>query len=249
MVILARFIAVWENSKKQSDYFKLHLDISRELGNLSGEGKAYGNLGNSYHTLSDFENAVHFLELGLKLAKQIGAKTGEASSYGNLGIVYQKLGDVEKAIEYHELQIKIAKEVGDRTGEGNGYGNLGQAYCCLGNFQNAIYYHELRLKIAKDVEDRQGEAETLYGLGCTFESQSRILLQAADYYQSSVKKLNDIRTDLQLKDEWKISFRHFSETVYARLWRTLLKQGKVVESLVAAEQGRAQALKHLMKVQ
>lgn len=87
----------------------------------------------------------------------------------------------------------------------------------------------------------------LYGLGCTFESQD-ILLQAADYYQSSVKKLNDIRTDLQLKDEWKISFRHFSETVYARLWRTLLKQDKVVKSLIAAEQGRAQALKHLMKV-
>ena len=62
-----------------------------------------------------------------------------------------------------------------------------------------------------------------------------------------MKKLNDIRADLQLKDEWKISFRQFSEIVYASLWCTLLKQGKIVESLIAAERGRAQALNDLMK--
>ena len=227
-------------------YIELHLNISKELGNVSGEGRAYGNLGNSYHMLSDFESAVHFLELSLKIAKQIGAKHGEASCYGNLGIVYQKLGDFEKAIEYYELQLKMAKEVGDRTSEGIGYGSIGQAHCSLGNFQNAIYYHELGLEIAKNVEDRQGEAEMLYGLGSAFEAQG-ILPQAADYYQSSVKKLNDIGADLQLKDDWKISFRQFNETVYACLWFTLLKQGKIAESLVAAEQGRAQALKDLMK--
>ena len=232
--------------KTAIDYLKLHINISRELGNLSGEGKAYGNLGNSYHMLSDFENAIHFLELSLKIAKQIGAKSGEASSYGSLGIVYQKLGDFEKAIEYYEFQLKIAKEIGDRCSEGNGYYSIGQAHCCLGNFQNAIYYHELGLEIARDVDDRQGEAEMLYGLGSALEAQG-IFSQAADYYQSSVKKLNDIRADLQLKDDWKISFRQFSETVYASLWCTLLKQGKVADSLVAAEQGRAQALKDLMK--
>ena len=232
--------------KTAIDYLKLHLDISRELGNLSGEGKASGNLGNSYHMLSDFESAIEFLELSLNIAQQIGAKSGEASSYGNLGIVYQKLGDFEKAIEYYELQLKLAKEVGDATLEGAGYGCLGQAHCSLRNFQNAIFYHELGLEIAKNVQDRQGEAEMLYGLGSAFEAQG-ILPQAADYYRSSVKKLNDVRADLQLKDKWKISFRDLSETVYASLWCTLLKEGKVVESLAAAEQGRAQALEDLMK--
>ena len=232
--------------KTAIDYLKLHLDISRELGNLSGEGKASGNLGNSYHMLSDFESAIEFLELSLNIAQQIGAKSGEASSYGNLGIVYQKLGDFEKAIEYYELQLKLAKEVGDATLEGAGYGCLGQAHCSLRNFQNAIFYHELGLEIANNVQDRQGEAEMLYGLGSAFEAQG-ILPQAVDYYRSSVKKLNDVRADLQLKDKWKISFRDLSETVYASLWCTLLKEGKVVESLAAAEQGRAQALEDLMK--
>ena len=177
--------------------------------------------------LSDFENAIHFLELSLKIAKQLGVKSGEGSSYGNLGIVHQKLGDFEKPIEYYELQLKIAKQVGDRNEERNGYGSIGQAHCCLGNFENAIYYHDLGLEIAKNAEDRQGEAEMLYGLGSAFEAF-------------------DIRADLQLKDEWKMSFRQFSETVTS-LWCTLLKQGKIVESLIAAEQGRAPALKDLMK--
>ena len=36
-----------EDLKTAIGYFKFHLNISRELGNLSGEGRAYGNLGNS----------------------------------------------------------------------------------------------------------------------------------------------------------------------------------------------------------
>ena len=233
--------------KKAIGYHKLHLKISRELGDLSGERGAYCNLGNAYHVLSDFQNAIHHLELGLKLAKEMKVKSEEASAYGNLGTVYESLGDVEKAIEYYELHLKVAKEVGDRTGEGYAYGNLGNAYYRLGDFENVIRYKELHLKITKEVGDRAGEAKTLYGLGCAFESQG-IFLKAVDYYQSSVKKLNDIRADLQLKDEWKINFRHFCQTVYTSLWRALLKEDKVVESLVAAEQGRAQALKDLMQV-
>lgn len=61
-----------------------------------------------------------------------------------------------------------------------------------------------------------------YGFGFVFEVQS-ILFQVVDYYQLSVKKLNDIRVDFQLKDEWKISFCQFSEIVYVSLWCILLK--------------------------
>lgn len=51
------------------DYFKFYFNIFRELGNLSGEGRVYGNFGNSYYMFSDFKNVIYFFELSLKIVK------------------------------------------------------------------------------------------------------------------------------------------------------------------------------------
>ena len=181
----------------------------------------------------------------INVAKEVGDRAGEGSSYGNLGNAYYHLGDFKNAIEYHQLDLKIAKEVGDRAGEGSSYGNLGNAYGRQGDFKKAIEYHERHLKIAKEVGDRAGEASSYCNLGIRFESQCS-LRKALDCYRSSVRLFNDLRQNLQGKDEWTISYRNVHNVVYTRLWRLILKQGDVVEALFAAEQGRAQALRDLM---
>ena len=65
-------------------------------------------------------------------------------------------------------------------------------------------------------------------------------------FQCSVEAFNDVRARLKDEDEWKISFRDLNQTAYSSLMGVLLKQGKRVEALYAAEQGRAQALEDLM---
>ena len=59
---------------------------------------------------------------------------------------------------------------------------------------------------------------------------------------------NDIR-HLQVEDVWKVSFRDMRNNVYTAFWRFLLRLSKTNEALCAAEQGRAQALMDLMKIQ
>ena len=66
-------------------------------------------------------------------------------------------------------------------------------------------------------------------------------------YQLSVKVFNDVRNLLESKDEWKIGLRSACNPSYTSLWRVLLKQGKTVEALLAAEGGQAQALRDLMR--
>ncbi|XP_074634628.1 tetratricopeptide repeat protein 28-like [Acropora palmata] len=51
-----------------------------------------------------------------------------------------------------------------------------------------------------------------------------------------------MRSYLESNDEWKINFRGLYEETYTALWRSLLRIEKVNEALLAAEQGRAQAL-------
>lgn len=168
-------------------------------------------------------------------------------AYGNLGNAYGKRGHLITAIDYHELCLKICKETGDIASEGMSYGNLGIAYYGLGDFKKAIDCQEHSLKIAQKVKDRVGEATSLNGLGKSLESHGS-LFKALDCYYSSVGIWNDIRNDLHFKDKWKISFRVKYQNVYTNLWRLLLKQGKIVEALSAADQGRAQALNDLIEL-
>ncbi|XP_078360894.1 uncharacterized protein LOC144645266 isoform X1 [Oculina patagonica] len=231
--------------RKGIDYYELDLKIAKEVGDRAGEGSTYGNLGNAFCNLGDFRKAIDYYELHLKIAKEVGDKAGEGRAYGNLGNAFRNLGDFKKAIHYHELHLKIAKEVGNKAGEGGAYGNLGNAFGNLGDFRKAKDYYELCLKVANEIGDKNGEAKAYHNLGHSFESQG-FLPKALEYYELSVRLFNHVRSLLQSKDEWKIGYRSEVDISYTGLWRVLLKQGKMVDALFAAEKGRAQALSDLM---
>ena len=232
--------------KKAIYYHELKLEFSKEVGDRAGEGSACGSLGNDYQDLRDFKEAIHYHDLCLNITKEVGDRQGEGVSYGDLGNDYYGLGNFEKAFYYHERDLEISKEVGDRAGEGSAYGILGNDYFKIGIFDKAIHYHKLSLKLSEEVGNTAFEGIAYGNLGLDHESLGDFKM-AITCYRSSMRVLNDVRARLQLKDEWKITFRHKYQLAYTRLWCLLLNQGKVVEALVAAEEGRAQALKDLVK--
>ena len=158
---------------------------------MSREGTAYGNLGNAFDSLGNFQKAIEYHEKHLKIAKEVGDVSREGMAYGNLGNAYQSLGNFQKAIEYHEKHLKIAKEVGDVSREGGAYGNLGIAYRNLGNFQKAIEYHEKHLKIAKEVGDVLGEGRAYGNLGNAFDSLGNFQ-KAIEYHEKHLKIAKEV---------------------------------------------------------
>ena len=108
--------------------------------------------------------------------------------------------------------------------------------------------HKQYLSIAKEVGDRVGEGIAYYQIGCVYEL-SDSLHEALDNYKSSVKVINDLRSLLQSEDLWKISFRNTLQDAFTAWWRTLVRLQKIDEALCVAEQGRAQALNDLSKIQ
>ena len=234
--------------KQAINYHIHHLSIAKELGDRAGEGAAYCNLANAFDSLGDFKQAIEYQEQRRSMAKELGDRAGEGAAYGNLGNAYQSLGDFTQAMKYHNQHLSITKELGDRAGEGAAYGNLGNAYQTLGDFKQAVKYHNQHLSIAKTLGDMTGEGTACYSLGRDFEL-SGALQEALSYYRSSVKLFNDTRALLQSEDNWKISFRNAHHDAYTALWRTLSRQKKTDEALCVAEQGRAQALVDLMKLQ
>ena len=134
----------------------------------------------------------------------------------------------------------------DVSSEGNANGNLGSNYANLGDFEKAINYHERALEIARKLGDKILIGGSFHNLGVSFQSTG-FLCKAVDSYQHSIATLNDVSRHLGANDDWKVSLRNLYQSTYVCLWRLLLKQGKIVEALLSAEQGRAQALNDLME--
>ena len=116
---------------KAIEYHTQHLEIAKEVGDRSGEGKANRSLGNVYLSQGDFAKAIEYHTQQLAIANEVGDRAGAGEAYGNLGSAYQLQGDFADAIEYYTQCLAIAEEVGDRAGEGRTYGNLGTRHMHL----------------------------------------------------------------------------------------------------------------------
>ena len=233
------------NLHKAKHYYERNLKIAKEIKAKFVEGGVYANLGIVYRHMKDFKKAIENHNRNLEICKKVGDRPGEGRAYGNLGLAYNDLGDLEKALEYNKLCLEVAKEVEDKASEGYAYGNIGKTYFAQGDCERALQYHECQRKIAIEVGDEIGQAIGNFNVGSVFEKMDS-LCKALHYIESSVKILNDMRTRLLSNDEWKIGLRDVHKMVYAGLWRVLINQEKIREGLIAAEQGRAQALKDLM---
>ena len=234
------------NLKKAKYYYELSLKAAKKTKAKAVEGGAYANLGIVYRLMEKFEKAEENHNRHLKKCIELGDRPGEGQAYGNLGLVYADLGDLAKALEYHKLCLEVAKEVKDKALEGHAYGNIGNTYKQRNVIDKALEYHKLQRKISIEVDDKIGQAKANYSLGVDFGSKGS-LCEALHCYESSLSIFNDLRKSLQSNDVWKIDLQDVYKYVYANLWRVLIAQDKIGDGLIAAEQGRAQALTDLLK--
>ena len=124
------------------------------MGDRSGEGTAYGNLGNAHLILGDLKTAIDYFERHLKIAKELGDRSGEGKAYGCLGNAHFSLGDLKTAMHYYERHLKIAKKLGERLCEGVACYGLGFAFESLGQFSKAIEYYQTGITLLNNVRDR-----------------------------------------------------------------------------------------------
>ena len=69
------------------------MNIAQEIGDRSGEGASYGNLGRTYHSLGDYRKANKYHKKPLKIAQEIGDRSREGTAYGNFGSTNHSLGE------------------------------------------------------------------------------------------------------------------------------------------------------------
>lgn len=131
----------------------------------SAEGRTYGNLGNTYYLLGDFESAIQCHMERLKIAKEYGDKAAERRAYSNLGNSRIFQGRFNEAAEFYSKALNVARNLGDKAIEAQSYYSLGNAYILLQDYSVAIDFHLRHLQIAQSLEDRIGESRAYWSLG------------------------------------------------------------------------------------
>ncbi len=119
-----------------------------EVGDRAGEGKAYGNLGNTNQSLGDFAKAIEYHTQCLAITKEVGNLAGEGKAYASLGCVCDSVYQLQGALQRPSSttqHLAIAKEVGDRVGGGRVVREPQQRLSLAGGYAKAIEYHAQHL--------------------------------------------------------------------------------------------------------
>ncbi|KAM9789544.1 G-protein-signaling modulator 2 [Neosynchiropus ocellatus] len=196
---------------KALDFHRHDLTLTRTIGDLLGEAKASGNLGNTLKVLGRFDEAVVCCQRHLDIARDIGDKVGQARALYNFGNVYHAKGKsiswsgaepgdfpeevmtaLRRAAEFYEANLAIVKDLGDRAAQGRTYGNLGNTHYLLGNFRKAVASHEQRLLIAKEFGDRAAERRAYCNLGNAFIFLGEFEV-AAEHYKRTLQLARQLK--------------------------------------------------------
>ncbi|XP_022596863.1 G-protein-signaling modulator 2-like [Seriola dumerili] len=151
--------------RKASQYYEANLSLVKELCDRAAQGRTYGNLGNTYYLLGDFETAVAAHEKRLLIAKEFGDKSAERRAHCNLGNAHIFLSQFEVAAGHYKSTLQLARLLKDRAVEAQACYSLGNTYTLLQDYKRAIDYHHKHLVIAQDLNDRVGEGRAYWSLG------------------------------------------------------------------------------------
>ena len=99
--------------KKPSDLLDQSLEIKKKIGDIAGESRCYGNLGNTYNSLGDYQKAIEYHNQSLEIAKRIGDIADESMCCLNLSIIYsyKTFKEPEKAFDYLKQSIDLTEKI------------------------------------------------------------------------------------------------------------------------------------------
>ncbi|XP_040915141.1 tetratricopeptide repeat protein 28 [Toxotes jaculatrix] len=165
--------AYWSlgNTEKSMAYMQQDLEVTKTLGDQSGECRAHGNLGSALFSRGSYREALANHRNQLVLAMKLKDREAASDALSSLGHVYTAIGDYPNALASHKQCVLLARQTQCQLSEARQLGNMGAVYTALGDFTNAVQCHEQHLDIAKTLENRREEARAYSNLGSAYHSQ------------------------------------------------------------------------------
>ena len=232
--------------KKAVLYFKYSLNIALEAGMKKEAGGAYSNLSCAYFKIKDPRKALSYSEKHLELAQEMGDRRAQATAHHGLGNAHHALGNLDAARFSFQQCLDLAKEIGDRTLVAVVQGNLGLVCDSQKDYQASLIHHQNSLRLAKETGNKLSICQALSNKGVCLNRLGDFTGAIASF-ENCIKECEDIRANLGNDDSLKVSIADLHTADYKLLASTLLLAGGQVEAaMLAADRGRAMALKDLL---
>ncbi|XP_068430413.1 tetratricopeptide repeat protein 28 [Clinocottus analis] len=185
--------AYWSlgNAEKSVAYMQQDLEVTKTLGDQSGECRAHGNLGSALFSRGSYREALANHRNQLVLAMKLKDREAASGALSSLGHVYTAIGDFPNALASHKQCVLLARQTRCRLSEARQLGNMGAVYTALGDFSNAVQCHEQHVDIAKSLENRREEARAYSNLGSAFHSQ-RDFDKAVSYHTRVLQSAQEL---------------------------------------------------------
>lgn len=159
--------------KEANNHYYKALVFLKKAGNMQGVADAYGNIGNSYLDMNDFQKSLDYQHLSLRENEKIlaakpdkeakkWATIGKTYALHNIAALFQEIGWYEKALEYEYESIHYELATKNMEGVAISYNTLATLHKSLNHRDSAIYYFKKALDIYKIHEYPYSRASTLH---------------------------------------------------------------------------------------
>lgn len=135
-------------------YYSKRIDISRNLGDIRGEGYGLSNAAECYASKGQLQTALDFCDRALAIFKKMDEKRMVSNTLMVYGIVYGYKHEWIKSVQYFNDAMKIAKDINSLDLQAQIHFNFGFAMRDLGKSLNAGYQEQLNPLAASERIDR-----------------------------------------------------------------------------------------------
>ena len=182
-------------------------------------------LGETYHSVGDYDMAMDFYTSALKQAELKGDKYIIGSSLNKIGETYIRKEEYDKALNYISRALKINEELGNKSEIGSSLNSIGIIYNYKGEYDQTLNYFNRALELREELGDKNKIASSLNNVGTIYQRKGEYD-QALDYYSRALEigeelnlkstialYLDNIGGIYDQKGEYDLALDHFSRAL------------------------------------
>lgn len=186
--------AVYErkgDSKKQSEFSFLSLEIQKKIGDKKGIASSYLNIGSLSENLGNIPEALDYYYKSLTISEEIDYKEVLAIAYSNIGRIFEDQGENDKGLEYLFKSLEIREEIGDKSGIAICLNNIGYNYGERKDTAKALEYFHKSLALRKELGYELGIATCNLNIGYVYYENGSIS-DAIVYFQKAYEQFENL---------------------------------------------------------
>lgn len=166
-------------------YNEKALRIRLKYGDDYSKLSSYSKIGNCYHELGDYDEAIYYYLKSLKICEDndLVAQTGQMSN--NIAELFKLQENYQKAREYFKVATDIALRTGDTIGLGRALTNQGVMSEQIGDTDQADSLYTLAYSLVKGKKYYDLEGGLLINIGGLYRSRGQTG-KGIEYYTKAI---------------------------------------------------------------